>query len=123
MDIESASGQAAETRGRFFTPGGIEVPAVTAEQMREVEPIQWANGTGTPILALDGPSGVDATTGHRHGVYIQPHWTMTLALPQTGLLPQRTGRLFLADIGIPQGGTTVWDWPTSIHLESVFGFP
>jgi NAD(P)H-hydrate epimerase len=26
---------------------------------------------------------------------------MTLALPKTGLLPQRTGQLFLADIGIP----------------------
>ena len=27
---------------------------------------------------------------------------MTLALPKTGLLPQRTGSLFLADIGIPE---------------------
>ena len=27
---------------------------------------------------------------------------MTLALPKTGLLPQRTGELYLADIGIPQ---------------------
>lgn len=65
------------------------------------ELIQWANGSGTPILALDVPSGVDATTGHRPGDYIQPHWTMTLALPKTGLLAERTGQLFLADIGIP----------------------
>lgn len=27
---------------------------------------------------------------------------MTLALPKTGLLRERTGELFLADIGIPQ---------------------
>jgi NAD(P)H-hydrate epimerase len=27
---------------------------------------------------------------------------MTLALPKTGLLPDTTGDLFLADIGIPQ---------------------
>lgn len=27
---------------------------------------------------------------------------MTLALPKTGLLPERTGQLFLADIGIPE---------------------
>jgi hypothetical protein len=26
---------------------------------------------------------------------------MTLALPKSGLLPQNTGQLFLADIGIP----------------------
>lgn len=65
--------------------------------------IQRANGTGAPILALDVPSGLDATTGHRPGDCIKPHWTMTLALPKTGLLPQRTGYLFLGDIGIPEG--------------------
>lgn len=27
---------------------------------------------------------------------------MTLALPKTGLLPERTGQPFLADIGIPE---------------------
>jgi len=66
------------------------------------ELIRWANGTGAPLLALDVPSGLDATTGHRPGDAIQPDWTMTLALPKTGLLPGRTGQLFLADIGIPQ---------------------
>ena len=65
------------------------------------ELIQWAKGTGASILALDVPSGLDATTGGTPGDCIQPHWTMTLALPKTGLLPQRTGQLFLADIGIP----------------------
>lgn len=64
--------------------------------------IHWANDTGTPILALDVPSGLDATTGQTPGECIRPHWTMTLALPKTGLLPQRTGQLFLADIGIPE---------------------
>ncbi|MDZ4853345.1 MAG: NAD(P)H-hydrate epimerase [Nitrospirota bacterium] len=66
------------------------------------ELIRWANGTGVSILALDVPSGLDATTGGMPGDCIQPHWTMTLALPKTGLLPQRTGQLFLADIGIPE---------------------
>jgi NAD(P)H-hydrate epimerase len=33
---------------------------------------------------------------------MRPRWTMTLALPKTGLLPDTTGDLFLADIGIPQ---------------------
>ena len=64
--------------------------------------IHWANGTGAPILTLDVPSGLDATTGQKPGECIRPHWTMTLALPKTGLLPQRTGQLFLADIGIPE---------------------
>lgn len=65
------------------------------------ELIQWANGTEAPILAFDVPSGLDSTTGHRPGDSIQPRWTMTLALPKPGLLPEHTGQLFLADIGIP----------------------
>jgi NAD(P)H-hydrate epimerase len=63
--------------------------------------ITWANGTGAPILLLDVPSGVDATTGETPGVVIRPRWTMTLALPKTGLRPEHAGQLVLADIGIP----------------------
>ncbi len=63
------------------------------------ELIRWANGSGAPILALDVPSGVDATTGNTSGEYIHAHTTMTLALPKTGL----SGQLVLADIGIPEG--------------------
>ena len=68
-----------------------------------LELIKWANNTGTPILSLDTPSGVDSTTGATPGEYIHAHWTMTLALPKTGLLPNKTGELILADIGIPAG--------------------
>lgn len=64
--------------------------------------IRWADGTHAPILALDLPSGVEATTGDTPGEYINARWTMTLALPKTGLLRARTGELFLADIGIPE---------------------
>lgn len=64
--------------------------------------IRWANGTHAPILALDLPSGVEATTGDTPGECINARWTMTLALPKTGLLRARTGELFLADVGIPE---------------------
>lgn len=63
--------------------------------------IQWANSRGIPILSLDMPSGVDSTTGDTPGDFIQATWTMTLALPKTGLTPNKTGELYLADIGIP----------------------
>ncbi len=66
-----------------------------------LELIQWANGTGSPILSLDVPSGLEATTGATPWEAIAPAWTLTLALPKTGLLPERTGALYLADIGIP----------------------
>lgn len=64
--------------------------------------IGWANATAAPILALDVPSGIDATTGDAPGEFVRPTWTMALALPKTGLHPERTGELYLADIGIPE---------------------
>ncbi|MFQ5709752.1 MAG: NAD(P)H-hydrate epimerase, partial [bacterium] len=65
------------------------------------ELIGWANAVQATILALDVPSGVDSTSGATPGAFIHPNWTLTLALPKTGLLPERTGSLFLADLGIP----------------------
>lgn len=65
------------------------------------ELIQWANATRQPVLALDVPSGLEATTGENPGEMIRAQHTLTLALPKTGLLPDKTGELLLADIGIP----------------------
>lgn len=66
-----------------------------------VAPIRWAMASGIPVLALDVPSGVDATTGETPGDFVRATWTLTLALPKTGLYPDVTGPLVLADIGIP----------------------
>ncbi len=64
--------------------------------------IQWANQSGTRIVSLDVPSGIDSTSGETAGDYINANQTMTLALPKTGLVPEKTGTLVLADIGIPE---------------------
>ncbi len=72
-----------------------------APQGRAAKLIAWANGSGVPVLSLDMPSGVDATTGKAPGVFIRPHWTMLLALPKTGLTKENCGELYLADVGIP----------------------
>jgi NAD(P)H-hydrate epimerase len=79
---------------------GYGLKSAPDEDMTQL--IRWANSSGAPILALDVPSGVDATTGLALGACITPTWTMTLALPKIGLLPERTGELYLADLGIPQ---------------------
>jgi NAD(P)H-hydrate epimerase len=63
--------------------------------------IKWANESKAPILSLDVPSGLDATTGETPGEYIRPRWTVTFALPKSGLSPDKTGTLYLADLGIP----------------------
>jgi NAD(P)H-hydrate epimerase len=62
--------------------------------------IRWANQARTPVLSLDLPSGINATSGDTPGVSIQAKSTLTLGLPKTGLQVYQ-GALFLADIGIP----------------------
>lgn len=70
---------------------------------RSAELIAWANEQQSPVLALDLPSGLDATTGQPATPCIHAAATLTLALPKAGLLkaPELTGRLYLADISIP----------------------
>lgn len=69
------------------------------------EIIARINESGIPVLALDVPSGLDATSGECFPPCIQAAATLTLALPKTGLLTARgraaAGRLYLADIGVP----------------------
>ena len=67
--------------------------------------IKWANGSQSPILALDAPSGVDTTTGTVFDPAINATATMTLALPKEGLrapnVDAQVGELYLADISVP----------------------
>ena len=67
--------------------------------------IAAANAHRAPVLAVDLPSGLDATTGIPYNPCIRADATLTLALPKTGLLDPaaRTvvGELAVADIGIP----------------------
>jgi NAD(P)H-hydrate epimerase len=58
-----------------------------------------------PVVSLDIPTGIDPDSGNADGAAVSPVATMTLALPKPGLLAAagagRTGRLYLADIGLP----------------------
>lgn len=62
--------------------------------------IEWTRSVEAPVLSLDVPSGVDATTGEELGSAVQPDRTLTLALPKTGLA-DGTSDLVLADLSIP----------------------
>jgi NAD(P)H-hydrate epimerase len=109
MIFRETRGQEAQASRVADEPAELIVDALigyglqAAPRGTAAELIRWANSTGAPVLALDVPSGVDATTGEMPGDAIRPRWTMTLALPKTGLLRADTGALFLADIGIPEG--------------------
>lgn len=72
---------------------------------RVADLIAWANGSGTPILALDVPSGFDASTGRLATPSVSANATVTLALPKRGLTDPAVrwavGDLYLADISVP----------------------
>jgi NAD(P)H-hydrate epimerase len=62
----------------------------------------WAAAQDSPVLALDNPTGLDATTGISAPGAIRAAATLTLALPKTGLVrAPEIGELYLADISVP----------------------
>jgi NAD(P)H-hydrate epimerase len=93
-----------------------------APQGGAAELIQWANTQSAPILALDVPSGVDASTGTVFDPAIRAMATMTLALPKKGLdgaaMASHVGELYLADISVPPG--LYARPPLNIRIEPLF---
>jgi NAD(P)H-hydrate epimerase len=83
---------------------------------RTADLIALCNDHAQRVLALDVPSGLDATTGSAPGAAITPARTLALALPKTGL-ERIPGDLYVADIGIPP---EVYD-RIGIRLEPFFG--
>lgn len=69
------------------------------------ELIHRVNRSRAPVLSLDIPSGLDATSGVPFEPCMRARVTLTLALPKTGLLKRGArglvGDLYLADIGVP----------------------
>lgn len=69
--------------------------------------IDAANVSSRPILAIDMPSGLDATTGVVSTPCIRARSTLTLAIAKSGLLAADAasvvGDLWIADIGVPAG--------------------
>ncbi len=67
--------------------------------------IRAANASGSKCIALDGPSGLDMTTGKSFDPCIRASATLTLALPKAGLLKEKSrafaGDLYVADISVP----------------------
>lgn len=74
-----------------------------APRGRQAELIAWTARQTAPVLSLDVPSGLDATSGRLGDPCVRATATLTLAMPKTGLRPGRTavGELYLADISVP----------------------
>lgn len=68
--------------------------------------IDAANRSGLPILAIDIPSGLNATTGRVGGIAMRATLTVTMGLPKIGLFLNHglnyTGELRVGDFGLPK---------------------
>jgi NAD(P)H-hydrate epimerase len=73
------------------------------------EQIERINGSGAPVVAVDLPSGVDASTGEVASAAVRASATVTMHGPKVGLLvaPGRfhAGEVEIADIGLEPGVT------------------
>lgn len=71
-----------------------------------VKAIQWAHETHLPILAIDIPSGLDATTGEVGSIGIDAVATIYLGLPKIGFFIGKgwdhVGDLIGVDFGLPE---------------------
>ena len=73
---------------------------------KSAELIEWANAQSVPTLALDVPSGLDATSGEPANPCIQAEATVVYGVWKQGLFAEGastyTGDLHLVDIGFPR---------------------
>jgi hydroxyethylthiazole kinase-like uncharacterized protein yjeF len=71
-----------------------------------LQAVEWLNQQSSPVVAVDIPSGVDASTGQVLGVAVNAALTVTFAFPKVGQLSYPgaglVGELVTVDIGIPE---------------------
>ncbi|MFQ5914394.1 MAG: NAD(P)H-hydrate dehydratase [Nitrospinota bacterium] len=81
--------------GLSFAPRGHVEAALSA-----------LSSAGAPVTAIDIPSGLHADTGRPLGEAVRADLTVTFSFPKRGHVlfpgPQWTGKLLVADIGIPR---------------------
>ena len=92
---------------------GIGLSGEVKQPYKDV--IDIMNESKKPVLAIDIPSGLDATTGEMLGICIKATKTATFAYPKTGFIknkgPECTGKVIVVDISIPESALR------AIHID------
>jgi NAD(P)H-hydrate epimerase len=77
----------------------------SAPREPQADAIRLINDSGIPVLSVDVPSGLDATTGEAFDPTVSAEVTCTLTAMKRGLRrrdgPRQAGDIWVADIGMP----------------------
>lgn len=91
--------------GEIVVDGILGTGATGAPRAPQAGVIRAMNDAGLPVVALDTPSGVDATTGRIPGEAVKADVTVAFGWPKRGTLlhpgRDRVGRLVAVEIGFP----------------------
>jgi len=105
-------------RAHESSPAGPAAPAALVDALLgtgfegvprgpAADAIEAVNANGAPVVSVDVPSGVDASTGTVSGVAVRAAVTVTFHAPKPGLWinpgKNHAGEIETLDIGIPRG--------------------
>lgn len=103
--VDAARAEDAFRGAAVIVDGLLGTGASGAPRGAYADAIAAMNRAGRPVVALDGPSGVDLTTGASPGEAVRADVTVTFGAPKRGLLlfPGRelAGRIVAVEIGFP----------------------
>jgi len=111
LDLVSGADLNDEEWGAAFAAAGVVLDGILGTGVRgeprerQAAAIERVNASGLPVLSLDVPSGIDATTGEVPGVAVRASATVSFGAPKLGSLlhPARSfvGRQVTVEIGFP----------------------
>lgn len=106
--VDAARAEDAFRGAAVIVDGLLGTGASGAPRGAYADAIAAINRAGRPVVALDGPSGVDLTTGAAAGEAVRADATVTFGAPKRGLLlfpgRQLAGRIVAVEIGFPPLG-------------------
>lgn len=74
--------------------------------------VEALNASGLPVLAVDLPSGLDASTGEARGAAVRARWTLSFVGRKAGLArgagPAHAGAVSVAGIGVHADYASAW---------------
>lgn len=104
-DLDGRGWDALWAAGPVVVDGILGTGARGAPRGRQAAAIARVEASGCPVLALDVPSGIDATTGAVPGAAIRADVTVSFGAPKLGSLlhpaRSRVGRQVTLEIGFP----------------------